>query len=164
MTKSCLALVVLCVVALVSESPTVEGQDDSEPSKQTGAPSAPAFRVNEWVITKSFVVKGENNKDQATDTEIQLEEGEVIILEPRPDDRWGAHGSDGPMTDYRGHGRTDSLMKMHFRVGEAIAPVVSGRPLAVISPGKLELYAQDNEPGNNVGKIRVKVTVLRTQK
>ena len=94
--------------------------EQADKSKQQSTPMIPK---NKWISTSNFVVTAKNNKDNAVETKIHLEEGEVIILEPNHDDRWGAHTSDGPLTNYQGHGRTDSLMAMFFRVGETVAPV-----------------------------------------
>lgn len=119
---------------------------------------------NAWIDTFDFVVSAKRNQEDPVATNVAFQEGEVFILHPELEDRWGAHGPDGPLADYRGLGRTDSLLTLHFRVGTVTAPVTGGRPITVIRPGILELYCKDDEPWNNVGKVRVKLMRLKTNK
>lgn len=122
------------------------------------------IRENAWVTSYEFVISARRNRDDPVATRIQLQEGESFIIEPDRKAQWGAHGPDGPLADYRGLGRTDSLLTLFFRVGESSAPVTAGRPITVISPGQLELYCQDSEPWNNIGHVAVKVVRLKTNK
>lgn len=119
---------------------------------------------NPWVDTHNVVVSAKQNIDNPVASGIQFQEGEVFIIEPDRSAKWGAHGPDGPQADYRGLGRSDSLMSLYFRVGKATAPVIEGRPVTVISPGELELYCQDDQPEDNVGQVPMKVIRLKTNK
>ena len=138
---------------------------DSDVSRQDAASKKQlGIQENAWVDAYDFVVSAKSNQDNPVATKIWLQEGEVFIIEPDTEAKWGAHGPDGPVADYRGLGRTDSLLALFFRVGESGAPVIAGRPITVISPGELELYCQDNQPGDNVGQLGLKVIRLKTNK
>lgn len=151
----------LCVLRRV-DLPNAPKSDIARPDRDTKTQIG--IQENAWVDTHEFVVSAKSNKESPVATKIRLQEGEVFIIAPDKEAKWGAHGSNGPLADYRGLGRTDSLLSLFFRVGEASAPVIAGRPITVISPGELELYCQDNEPWNNVGKVALTVIRLKTNK
>ena len=85
------------------------------------------------------------------------------MFEPNKEDRWSAHADDdGCFVDYRGWGRTDALATLHYRIGNMSFPVTDKRLLHVVkeeNEGEVQLFCQDTEPYNNLGQIRVSVTV-----
>ena len=100
--------------------------------------------------------------DNPKATGIMLKKGQKFSLEPNRDDKWGGGGTKkGVLCDYMGYDdRGNEWMRMMFRVGkEEGVPVKAGHLQVAKQDGELTIYAFDERPAGNTGKIRVSVTV-----
>ena len=91
-----------------------------------------------------------------------LKKGQKFSLEPNRDDKWGGGGTkNGILCDYMGYDdRGNKWMRMMFRLGKEEGVFLEPGHLNIAKQdGELIIYAFDDRPKGNTGKIRVSVTV-----
>jgi hypothetical protein len=100
--------------------------------------------------------------DRPEATGITLKKGQKFSLDPNREDKWGGGGSKkGVLCDFLGYdSRGNKWMHMMYRIGEGKGtPVEEGKLETAQQDGELFLYAFDDKPAGNTGKIRVSVVV-----
>ena len=105
-------------------------------------------------------VKGDENSKNPCVTGIQLKKGQMFYLEPNLDDSWCGRGSkEGVFCNYMGYDdRGNKWMRLMYRVGRGKdVSVEAGKLETADQDGSLFLYAFDDYPENNLGRIRVKI-------
>jgi hypothetical protein len=97
---------------------------------------------------------------EAAATVATLEKTQEAILLPHPGDLWASHDQ-GKKSDYHGlatQHRGLPHMVMLVKVGDADAQVIeTGR--SYVGPGTIVVSANDDNPSNNVGGVRMKIII-----
>jgi hypothetical protein len=97
-------------------------------------------------------------------TRIRVQEGDWIVLEPFPQDKWTGGGSKTRVDcDFMGYAdRANNWMRLHYQIGsQAPVPVVAGREYCIENDGILKLFCHDGRPGDNKGRVRVLIKVSK---
>jgi hypothetical protein len=107
-------------------------------------------------------VNADDSNSMPRATGIILKKGQMFSIDPNRNDTWSGRGTkDGVFCGYMGYDdRGNKWMRMMFRVGDGQGiPVEAGKVQTAQQDGELLLYALDDRPEGNIGKIRVSVVV-----
>ena len=113
--------------------------------------------------THQVTVSAMNNDKKPFRTEIVLKKGDRITITPNEGDKWGGGGSKtGILCTYRGYGKSkDQWMAMQYEIASTRDYVKARKMITVTADGELTFFCNDGNTTGNVGKIRVKVVVMR---
>lgn len=107
-------------------------------------------------------VNADHSDSKPRATGIILKKGQKFSFDPNNEDKWSGGGTkDGVFCGYMGYDdRGNKWMRMMYRIGnEQGIPVEAGKLQTTQKDGELFLYAFDDRPEGNIGKIRVSVVM-----
>jgi hypothetical protein len=119
----------------VPSVPATPGVTSSEPPATPPKPPVPVVppKPPAPAAPVEFKVLAKNVPTNPLATGIRLAVGDVVVLAPNADDRWGAKRG-GKHADYRGVPLGDH-MAMRWKIGQSTGMVVSGKQLVATEAG-----------------------------